>query len=278
MRRSRLPLLLLATLLSATAAGCLGGEVPVTATPYLELHTAAPGSTTQFALFVNNTGTFREDLPVEVTDAPADWSVEAEHDPLKVRGDSGTTVLVNVSVPEDAVHGFHELRVSLGEASAKLHVNVREAGDREAEPGLGVHVRSVGFWDNGTVFWTNMQEVDQREDLPLGYLGPPGNMTPLKVYVGGERGEDPPERYAERGYVPVIRGFDERLHGMRAGDILAVRIAPEDAYTYDGNEDHALYGDALNFVIEVTKVVEIEEESGPLDDPPVSSHPPNLSL
>lgn len=123
--------------------------------------------------------------------------------------------------------------------------------------GKGVHVRTAGFWENGTSFYTNHGGVHARDDIPKGYLGEYGGDEPLKVYVYEEETSEMPRRYQEAGYAVTIRGFNEALKGIPQGGARVAQLAPEDAYTAPGREDHPLYGDALVFWIEAVEVVDL---------------------
>lgn len=125
--------------------------------------------------------------------------------------------------------------------------------DQRAEPGKGVLVRTVGWWTNGTSFYTNHQRYHD-EDLPQGYLGPFDGSEPLKVYVYNESGDEMPERYNESGYVTTIPGFNEALKGIPTVGGRLAYLEPDQAYTRDGYEEHPLYGDPLVFYIEAVEV------------------------
>lgn len=122
-----------------------------------------------------------------------------------------------------------------------------------AEVGVGVLVRTAGFWVNGTSFYTNHVGVHADALVPKGYLGE-FDAAPLPVYVYGEDASERPRRYETGGYFPTIRGFNEALKGIAVGHPRVVVIAPEDAYTAPGREEHALYGETLVFWIEALEV------------------------
>lgn len=123
--------------------------------------------------------------------------------------------------------------------------------------GKGVLVRTAGFWLNGTSFYTNHAGVHERADIPKGYLGEYTDDTPLKVYVYDQAGTEMPRRYQEAGYAVTIRGFNEALKGIPQGGARVAQLAPEDAYTIEGREEHPLYGEALVFWIEAVEVVDL---------------------
>lgn len=254
MRAASALLLLLA--LPLVLPGCLSAVgAGVTVVPFLDLQAAPPGGLTEFALALRADRAARVDL--EAVDAPDGWEVTLERASAEAHPE-GTTVVVAVTPAADAAYGLHYVRLKIGPRETFLAVEVQDVGDVPLRPGLGALVRTVGYWDNGTVFYTNMKEVRDNAGLRSVNLGEEepteADYEPLKVYVGGRRGEAPPEPYNASGYVPVIEGFDARLRGMREGETLVARLAPEQAYTRPGNEEHVLYGDALNFVVQVTRV------------------------
>jgi len=134
----------------------------------------------------------------------------------------------------------------------------------------------VLWYDNGTIIETNEKTARDQPGLAFVPSNDTPDFTPLKVYVGGQRGTAPPEPYNSTGcagdekppcYHPVIPGFDARLRdagdgqGMVAGETLAVRIPAAQAYTYKGNEAHPLYGANLNFLIRIVSVDEYNVKS-----------------
>lgn len=258
--RARLLVLLLALPLAGALSGCLGAtESPVRLTPYVALVEAEPGRVTEFGIHVDNGSPFREDLAVRVDGLPRNWTAGGAAS-LVVDGRTTTQLVVNVTPAADAAFGLHRLRLRVGDAATDLYVRVSTLGDEAARAGVGAQVYTVGYWDNGTIFYTNMREVRDNAALPWHRLSEDADenasFEPIRAYVGG--GDEPvPEPYNSSGYVKLIPGFDARLRsngGMRGGETLTVRIPPEEAYTRPGREDHPLYGDALTFVIHVASV------------------------
>jgi FKBP-type peptidyl-prolyl cis-trans isomerase 2 len=157
-----------------------------------------------------------------------------------------------------------------------------------AQPGQGAHVWYAGFWENGTLFDTNLQALDVGSDWPKAGWYEGGHWDPIPVYVyDQDRSEQGPEwkslsanvlgatpapvdPYDETiggatgqadtasgvGYFTTIKGFNEAVKGLPVGTRQAFHLAPEDAYTQPGREDHLLYGDALIFLVEVRDVVD----------------------
>jgi len=268
--RPHLPLLLTALLtLPALGAGCLGAATsPVEVEAYLPLNDAQPGRATQFAFFVHSTSVFKETFDISVSGLPNNWTFSPETANLTLNGGATTSLIVAITPAADAAYGPQNVEVRVGETRARITLNVKDLGTQPLRAGIGTQLHYVLWWDNGTLASTNDPAALERR-----LIGPPvlddDNTTswpPLKVYVGGQRGQDPPEPYSSTGYVPVIKGFDARLQhagesqtgaGMIAGETLAVRVAPGDGYTNAGNEEHALYGDALNFLIRIVSVDEL---------------------
>ncbi|MHB1262714.1 MAG: FKBP-type peptidyl-prolyl cis-trans isomerase [Thermoplasmatota archaeon] len=201
--------------------------------------------------------------------ATAGWSVEVER----------------LSAPE--ADNFSVLRVSPGAGQGRLDLaysytacdgpqtgtiswdltTPREG--RSAEPGQGVHVFTAGFLENGTLFYTNIKAIDH-DDWPrtANYTWEGGDPLPVYVYEE-DRGEQPaywddPQAGTPvegtvpgLGYYATIPGFNEALKGLSTNTVRVVRLAPEDAYTRAGAEDHPLYGEALVFYIKVIDVVSL---------------------
>jgi hypothetical protein len=145
----------------------------------------------------------------------------------------------------------------------------------------GALVYTAGFWENGTLFYTNIKEVDAQAWPRAGWYEWEG-ADPLPVYVyDQDRAEQPPHWRAPSssvpptgspadpimretlggvesmygvGYYTTIQGFNEALKGLSTHTTRVVRLAPEEAYTLPGNEDHPLYGDALVFYIKIVEV------------------------
>jgi hypothetical protein len=148
-----------------------------------------------------------------------------------------------------------------------------------AQAGMGVRVMAAGFWENGTLFYTNIKQVDAAP-WPRASWYAWGGGDPLAVYVyGGERSERGAVWSAStRGtavgpatgnatlwdYGTTIPGFNAALKGLSLNTARVVRVAPEDAYTWSGNEDHPLYGSALVFYIKLVAVEQV-----PCPDAPV---------
>ncbi|HWH08876.1 MAG TPA: FKBP-type peptidyl-prolyl cis-trans isomerase [Candidatus Thermoplasmatota archaeon] len=247
-------------------AGCLGApSSPVRVVPYVELNDAEPGRATEFALFLRSTSAFKETFPVASVERDG-WNVTPEAGEVTIPGGATTSLVVRVTPGQDVPHGVHEVTVKVGETAARLLVNVRALGDVTLAPGMGASVYYVLWLDNGTLFATNLKAAADRADVArMPQDEPPTEAAwrPLKVYVGGQRGQPPPEPYNSEGcdegeappcFHPVIPGFDQRLRGMVAGETLAVRVPKEQAYTVPGNETHPLYGHNLNFLVRVVDV------------------------
>ncbi|MEA3199289.1 MAG: hypothetical protein QOE90_717 [Thermoplasmata archaeon] len=261
---------LLALLLAAPAllAGCFGASASqVDVAPYLPLNDAQPGRATEVALFLRSTSSFKEHYDVKQDGMPAGWTFEPHPKSLDLGGGKTSFLVARVTPALDATYGPHAFDVMVGDTRATVTVNVKDLGREPARAGVGAQVYYVLFGDNGTVLETNEPTVKDQpgvKQTPLDNGTP--DLTPLKVYVGGQRGTPPPEPYNSTGcaappcYHPVIEGFDARLrdagdgNGMVAGDTLVALIPKERAYTYAGNEQHPLYGQNLNFVIRVVSV------------------------
>jgi hypothetical protein len=142
-----------------------------------------------------------------------------------------------------------------------------------AAPGKGAFVYTAGFWENGTLFYTNMESVHNSAWPRAGWYEFTSG-TPLAVYVyDRDRSERGPQWAPCAGVAPVvppcptgagqpyaysttIRGFNEALKGLSTTTSRVVHLPPDQAYTLPGNEAHRLYGDALIFYIRVCSVTD----------------------
>ena len=149
------------------------------------------------------------------------------------------------------------------------------ASDAVGTVGKGILVHTVGWWTNGTSFYTNSDRYNDRAELPRSYLGDYGGGEPLHVYVYGDSREEMPPRYERAGYFTTIAGFNEALKGMTVGSTRVAYLEPEEAYTLEGREDHPLYGEPLIFYIEALEVVDLPcEVPQPVCDIPNIPEPP----
>lgn len=200
-------------------------------------------------------------LPTD--DAPLDggrlepgerWFLAAELTP----SDPGANLTVEITTDATGLEG--DAREITCDHNVTHELETQTEAPEEApraEGGKGVLVRTVGWWTNGTSFYTNLERYHARTDLPGGYLSDYDGADPLKVYVYNESSDERPERYNDSGYVTTIPGFNAALHGLATVGGRVVYLEPGQAYTRDGYEDHALYGDALVFYIEALEVTTV---------------------
>lgn len=147
------------------------------------------------------------------------------------------------------------------------------------QPGVGALVRTAGFWENGTLFYTNLDRIHNDTRIPRAGWYEFSGSDPLKVYVYNQsRGELPP-RYNQSSnrFATTIPGFNQALKTMETTGSRVAHLAPDEAYTRPGNERHPLYGDPLVFHIEVLDVVAINcpVPTGPVCEAP--SPPPTAN-
>lgn len=183
--------------------------------------------------------------------------------------------------------GFSVLRVSPGQGHGRLdlaysydHCQGPQTGTiswdlaeprrgESASPGQGVHVYTAGFLEDGTLFYTNIKAIDH-DDWPRTdwYAWEGGD--PLPVYVYDQDRSEQPKHWSDPqagtpiegtvpglGFYATIPGFNDALKGLSTNTVRVARLEPEEAYTYAGNEDHPLYGEALVFYIKVDTVVSL---------------------
>jgi hypothetical protein len=199
--------------------------------------------------------------------APSGWSVASE----RISPDGGGNLSVLRVTPGqgmgalDLAYAYDDCE---GPRSGTIHWDLAEPREgKSARPGQGVHVYTAGFWENGTLFYTNIKSVDH--DWPhAGWYGWEG-ADPLPVYVYDKDRSEQPAYWKDAagttpvageaglGYFTTIPGFNEALKGLSTDTVRVARLTPEQGYTRAGNEDHPLYGDALVFYIKVVDVVDL---------------------
>lgn len=171
-----------------------------------------------------------------------------------------------------------------------IHVDVGRPGEK-ARPGVGALVHTAGFWENGTLFYTNMDRFHNDTTIPRGGWYEFTNGDPLRVYLYNRSRDERPPRYnaSNNGvkppggqpshvWSPTIEGFNAALKTMQTTGSWIVRIPPHQAYTQPGRERHPLYGDALVFYMEIRNVVVVPcPVPEPACDPTVPKVPPTRS-
>lgn len=217
---------------------------------------------------------------------------------LRFTPPNGTVHFGALRIPEESadpglVASWRQHSLGLAEGcedhSSGLTINwgARPVDGRAAEAGQGAHVWYAGFWENGTMFDTNLQDLDVGSGWPKAGWYHGGHWEPIPVYVYDEdRSEQPAhwrspftgtpaagspaDQQAGAGYFTTIKGFNEAVKGLPVGSRQVFHIAPEDAYTLPGREDHPLYGDALVFLVEVRDVVDVPCPTPPTVGPACS--------
>jgi hypothetical protein len=301
----RLPGLALPALVAAIAmAGCLGpvgtnpSECPVPVSgdvlhPPIWPHGFNHGEPSDLVYFAESTPGRLADLSVNATDGN-----ETHSQPYNVYGDgkpvpiedlrftnaTGDRHFGAVRVMPEVLEPGLVLNFRFGEpaladgctVSGGLTTNwsAFPAEGRAAQAGQGAHVLYAGFWENGTLFDTNLQDLDIGSGWPKAGWYQGGHWDPLPVYVydqdrseqpahwkspftGTPAAGSPVDEQAGAGYYTTIKGFNEAVKGLPVGSRQVFHLAPEDAYTLPGREDHPLYGDALVFLVEVQEVVDV---------------------
>ena len=111
--------------------------------------------------------------------------------------------------------------------------DIIENSNKVVEKGDAVSVHYVGKLDDGTVFDTSEKE----EAMEAGIYNEMRDYEPLKFTVGAGQ---------------MIKGFDEGVVGMKAGEEKILKIPPEEAYgEYVEEYARELPRDAVDFVPEV---------------------------
>jgi hypothetical protein len=137
---------------------------------------------------------------------------------------------------------------------------------------------TAGFYENGTLFYTNIPEIHANPAWPRPSWYAWGGSNPLPVYVYDQDRTEKPAYWTASttgtpagaptnnatawNYFTTIAGFNEALKGLSTNTVRVARLAPEEAYTRPGSESHPLYGAPLVFYIKVLEVVDFPCPSG----------------
>lgn len=194
------------------------------------------------------------------TDPPAVWTYELTPTPSARGGQAGFEARRHLDLLPSCEQKWQH---------AKSFTLAAPTPGELAAPGKAAHVRTAGFWPNGTLFYTNMDEA-HNSTLPRAGWYSFGGGAPLPVYVyDKDRNERSPHwSFGASGPAPIgarylwnyattIEGFNEALKGLSTTTSRVVFIPPEKAYTLPGRESHPLYGDPLIFFIKLERVVEV---------------------
>lgn len=146
-----------------------------------------------------------------------------------------------------------------------LHRNLTAAPGDAVVPGMHVQTATVGLWANGTSFYTNLAALDSDPAFPAGYDRSGFGGAPLSVYVYDQDRSEQPPRSRDTCHATTIPGYNALLKTQQEGSTGVRFLAPDEAYTRQGNEGHFLYGHALIFV---NTVIAIDGTTGPEDQVP----------
>lgn len=116
------------------------------------------------------------------------------------------------------------------------------------EAGHHVQTATVGVWLNGTSFYTNIAQLNASSEFPAGYDNTTFNGDPLPVYVYDEDPSERPPGSRDECLLLTISGYNDLLKTQVDQGTNVRWLAPEEAYTREGAEDHHLYGEVLVFM------------------------------
>lgn len=122
--------------------------------------------------------------------------------------------------------------------------------DMDVSPGDHVRTVTVGFWLNGTSFYTNAADLLVDPDFPgaPGWVSADDGSDPLPVYVYEQGREEQPYGSQDNCYFTTITGYNDLVDVQTLGSTGIRLLQPEEAYTLPGYEDHDLYGDPIVFM------------------------------
>ncbi len=191
--------------------------------------------------------------------------------------DAGQSLLFLFQRPAAPFVPSLEYTVSVVDSTERASFNrtltqpLREAGVNANDQ---VTTATVGVWTNGTSFYTNIRGLNEDPGFPAGYDRENFGGSDLRVYVYDEDTSEQPAGSRDRCFSVTIPGYNDLLKSQAEGTSNVRFLAPEEAYTREGREDHDLYGDALVFMNtivahggEVTPLQELPQPTGDCFDP-----------
>lgn len=132
-------------------------------------------------------------------------------------------------------------------------------------PDHHVQTATVGVYPDGTSFYTNIAALHADRNMTRDYDNTTFGGDPLPVYVYGQARGEQPAGSRDTCHFTTISGYNTLLKTQAAGSTNVRYLRPEEAYTLPGNEEHALYGEALVFL---NTVVAHDGPAGPEAVPP----------
>lgn len=190
---------------------------------------------------------------------------------LRVRAQPGSSTSANVTLAWAATVEQQGCR-SGQSGHLRWTLAAPEAG-AVARAGAGVRVLTAGFLEDGTLFYTNIETVNNDTRWTHAPIYSWAGAAPLPVYVyDHDRAERSTAWSATTGgsplgpatgnmtawnYYTTIPGFNDALKGLSTNTVRVVRLAPEQAYTDANHTTHPLYGLPLIFLIKLVAVEEL---------------------
>ncbi|HUR61645.1 MAG TPA: hypothetical protein VM286_04705 [Candidatus Thermoplasmatota archaeon] len=143
--------------------------------------------------------------------------------------------------------------------------------------GHGTHAFYAGFWENGTLFETNIEDFDH-SDWPRAGWYESIPYDPLPVYIYDQARSEQPAHWKAPpgvpasgtpvdgpvgtatsapglGYYTTIKGFNDNLKGLSTTSARVFRMDAKDAYP-EGTPNNPLAGDNLVFYVYLQDVVD----------------------
>ncbi len=168
-------------------------------------------------------------------------------------GNASTAFLVQPDLERDMGEGDIAARFIVnGHVAAAW--NITRAQGSTVQPGQHVQTYTVGVWENGTSFYTNIAALNEDRSFPAGYPRIDFGGDPLPIYVYDEDRSEQPGSSRDTCHFTTIDGYNSLLKTQAEGSTGVRYLQPEEAYTRDGAEDHFLYGDALIFLNTVSAI------------------------
>lgn len=194
---------------------------------YNNTHDAEPGRYTHYAIVINNTGNGQDSISFSHYYLPQNWTIKYEYDPVTLSGYGSKIVIVNITTHANTTKGRFDIQIiatSSGGPIASVWLNTsttREFSSKVIGKTHRVQANYIGSYPDGLIFDTSFAYVANNNDWPKEKTIE-HSFGPLKVAMSSEA--------VQSGYTTVVKGFNEGLMGMKAGETRVVRVPPEKGY------------------------------------------------
>ncbi len=189
---------------------------------------------------------------------PANWAVTFEYDHIKIPGFDSRVVICTIDTFNGTEKGRYDIKVRATAGNGFISESwlntslIKDFENETVELNDLIQIHYIGMTQNGEIFDTSVFDAANNTDLPKDpRWTPKQTYEPLNIVAGPD---EPDNEDDKKKYLISIIGVWEGVQDMKVYETKVVRIPPEKAYTYEGNEGHHLYGETLIFEITLVSI------------------------